>query len=378
MKKICLICILLLVSFSLCSCVKEVKYVDYDYDIVYPTTVTISSFSGNGRYRFHFIDCKNFEYEVYATIGSLDENKKDLKMISVNSNEEFAWYAVSENVSSMYDYDLGDCYLKFIVKNEDEIKGLFIIKLIRLEHSVHLMYYAHMVKSVIFDEPITIEKIDELYNKFIEEDTSLEKEYNIKLQYSDNNDVIELPSTGKPKDIITFCAAYDGIISYEIYINGVRKNWYYHDQELVKEIDGKKYYEYSFRMPAADVTVSLRKSERIGDYFLIPDRYLNTLSYDLQEEIVSKYFRENDAEKMIPQIHRYYGTYNNAIVVEIDGKVKNQYTENINNEEYSYEGYSCIYAYYEGELYSLTEAYNKNILTMEEIKEIKFKGEVYE
>jgi hypothetical protein len=235
-----------------------------------------------------------------------------------------------------------------------------------------------MVKSVIFDEQVTLEKIDELYNKFIEEDTSLEKEYNIKLQYSDNNDVIELPSTGKPKDIITFCAAYDGIISYEIYINGVRKNWYYHDQELVKEIDGKKYYEYSFRMPAADVTVSLRKSERIGDYFLIADRYLNTLSYDIQEEIISKYFSDNNTKNMIPQIHRYYGTYNNAIVVEIDGKVKNQYTENINNEEYSYEGYSCIYAYYEGELYSLTEAYNKNILTMEEIKEIKFKAEVYE
>ena len=34
------------------------------YDIIYPTTVTISSFSGNGRYMFHFIDRNYFEYEV--------------------------------------------------------------------------------------------------------------------------------------------------------------------------------------------------------------------------------------------------------------------------------------------------------------------------
>lgn len=378
MKKKLLICILLLISFSLYSCNNEVKYHDYDYDIVYPTTVAISGFSGNGRYRFHFIDCKNFEYEVHTTIGSLDDDRKDLKMISVNSNEEFAWYAVSEDVSSMYDYDLGDCYLKFIVKDEKEIKGLFIIKLIRLEHSAYLMYYAHMVKSVMFDAPITVEEVDKFYNKFIQEDTSLEKEYNIKLQYSENNDVIELPTTGKPKDIITFYAAYDGVTSYEIYINGVRKQWYYHDKELIKEINNKKYYAYSFRMPSSDVTVSLRKSEKIGDYCLIADRYLNTLTYDIQEEIISSYFNYSDTKKMIPQIHRHYGTYNNAIVIEIDGKVKNKYTEIINNEEYFYEGYSCIYAYYEGEFYTLTEAYNKNILTMEEINKIKVKGEVYE
>ena len=167
MRKTYLICILLLILFPLYSCKKEIKYLDYNYDIVYPTSVTISSFSGNGRYMFRFIDCKDFEYEVYASIGSLDNNKKDVRMIKVDNNEEFAWYAVSEDVSSMYDYDLGDCYLKFIVKDEDEMKGLFIIQLIRLEHSAYLMYYAHMVKSVIFNEPVSIEKIDELYNKII-------------------------------------------------------------------------------------------------------------------------------------------------------------------------------------------------------------------
>ena len=371
MRKTYLICILLLILFPLYSCKKEIKYLDYNYDIVYPTSVTISSFSGNGRYMFRFIDCKDFEYEVYASIGSLDNNKKDVRMIKVDNNEEFAWYAVSEDVSSMYDYDLGDCYLKFIVKDEDEMKGLFIIQLIRLEHSAYLMYYAHMVKSVIFNEPVSIEKIDELYNKFIEEDTSLEKEYNIKLQYSDNNDVIGLQTTGNPKDIITFYATYDGVTNYEIYINGVRKRWYYHDEGLIKEIDGKKYYEYSFRMPAADVIVSLRKSEMIGDYCLIADRYLDNLSYDLQEEIVSKYFSVNDSKKMIPQIYRYYGTFNNAVVVEIEGIVKNEYVEIINNEEYSYEAYSPIYAYYEGKLYSLEKAYESCILTMDEIMKIK-------
>lgn len=370
MKRIFLVFILFLVSLSLYSCDKEIKYVDYDYDIVYPTNVSISSFSGNGRYMFHFIDCKNFEYEVHATIGSLDDDKKDIRKIKVDSNEEFAWYAVSEDVSSMYDYSLGDCYLKFIVRDEDEIRGLFIIKLIRSENSVSLMYYAHMVKSIMFEKPVTIEQVDELYNQFINNDSSLEKEYSIKLQYSDNNDVLELPTTGIPRDNISFYASYDENVSYEIYINGVRKRWYYHDKELIKEINGKKYYEYIFKMIATDVIVSLRKSENIGDYCLIADRYLNELSYDIQEEIVRKYFINNDTKNMIPQIHRYYGTYNNAIIVEIDGKVKNKYVESINNEEYTYDAYSKLYAYYEDNLYSLKEAYDENILTEEEIKEI--------
>ena len=72
MKRIFLVFILFLVSLSLYSCDKEIKYVDYDYDIVYPTIVSISSFSGNGRYMFRFIDCKDFEYEVYYEYKVVD------------------------------------------------------------------------------------------------------------------------------------------------------------------------------------------------------------------------------------------------------------------------------------------------------------------
>lgn len=354
----------------------RIKYEDYDYDIVYYNYKIFDNEKFSNSYKFEFCQGKIYDYVVSASAGVFDMFDFSKKEITLKNRYLVEWYPMIEKIIDgevYYDCNLGDAYLKFIVKLADKNVGLIIIKLVNTEKTDKTTTYcAQMIKSIKFDdeENITLEDIEKLYNKFIaEENKVLDKEYRISLKYSDDIEVLDLPTKAKANEKIVFYIEYKQDIRWRYYLNNVGCDLV--PDYWMTNFNNKEYVKCVFFMPSKDTLLSIREPEFIWEYEnMHVKRYLDPeiLSYDLQCELINSY-RYSDK---IPgyantnhQIFNYYGTFNGAIVFDLDGDVRREMYETIGDYQIKHLTYTTIVVYYKKEIYTLKEAYDEKIIDEE-------------
>ena len=354
----------------------RLKYEDYDYDIIYHNYQIFDNENFLNSYKFEFCQGKIYDYVVSVSAGVFDMFDFSKKEITLKNQYLVEWYPMVEEVIDgrvYYDCNLGDSYLKFIPKLADKNVGLIIIKLVNTEKTDKTTTYcAQMVKSIKFDdeENVTLEDIDKLYNKFIDEENKvLDKEYKISLKYSDDIEVLDLPTKAKVNEKVVFYIEYKEDIRWRYYLNNVGCDLV--PAYGVTKFNNKEYIKCTFYMPSEDTLLSIREPEFMWEYEnMHVKRYLDPkiLSYDLQWELINSY-RYSDK---IPgyannnhQIFNYYGTFNGAIIFDLDGDIRRKIDETIGDYQIKHLTFSMIVVYYKKEIYTLKEAYEKRIIDEE-------------
>lgn len=365
------IAIILVGIFVLSS--DRIKYEDYDYDIFYYNYKIFDNEKFSNSYKFEFCQGKAYDYVVSASAGVFDMFDFSKKEIILKNRYLVEWYPMIEEVIDgrvYYDCNLGDSYLKFIPKLADKNVGLIIIKLVNTEKTDKTTTYcAQMIKSIKFDdeENVTLEDIDKLYNKFIDEENKvLDKEYKISLKYSDDIEVLDLPTKAKANEKVVFYIEYKEDIRWRYYVNNVACGLV--PAYLTTKFNNKRYIKCIFFMPSEDTLLSIREPEFVWEYENIHvRRYLDPeiLSYDLQRELIISYLYSDKIPGVANnnhQIFNYYGTFNGAIVFDLDGDIRRRMYETIGDYEIKHFTYSMIAVYYKKEIYTLKEAYEEKII----------------
>ncbi len=366
---------IILVSIFLLSN-DRIKYEDYDYDIMYHNYKIFDNENFSNSYKFEVCQGKIYDYVVFASAGVFDKFDFSKKEITLKNRYLVEWYPMLEEIIDdrvYYDCNLGDAYLKFIPKLADKNVGLIIIKLVNTEKTdKSITYCAQTIKSIKFDdeENVTLEDIDKLYNKFIDEENKvLDKKYKISLKYSDDIEVLDLPTKPKVNEKVVFYIEYKEDIRWRYYLNNVACDLV--PTYGITKFNNKKYIKCIFFMPSEDTLLSIREPEFMWEYENIHvRRYLDPkiLSYDLQRELILSYLYSDKipgVSNTNHQIFNYYGTFNGAIVFDLDGNIRRGMYETIGDYEIKHLTYSIIAVYYNKQIYTLKEAYEGKIIDEE-------------
>lgn len=395
MKKIiqsiflCVCSLSLVLGFTSCNLIKQNHYPTYensDYNLYFSATCPIA-LTSIGCYPFSFFKTANhYVYDISVEKGSIENNTSYTKVIQCSDGSGFSWIPGEEK--GKYDFSILEDYIKIVVSENQNILGFIVLKLCRVNQLEQLSYSAQCIKSISFpkingeNQKILSDDINRLYEKFKQEGENLaQHSFDITLKYSNTTEVLSLPSSSIPLEVVKFHVKYNEGESFQLYINGKNTLYYLYDNSLIEEIEGVLYYTYYFRMPYEDVTISLRKVREQDERKIMTMKYIENeiLPYDIQDSIIQQflYSRLDDFQydfTTTAYIYHYYGTYNQAVVFDYYyppyAKELTNYIENIDNQELHYLSYYGIYVYYNNYFYTLTKAYQLQLLSKEQVLNI--------
>ena len=160
----------------------------------------------------------------------------------------------------------------------------------------------------------------------------------------------KIPSSARVGDTVTVKISKAFDVGYMFMMNG---------EEIEMEDDTDKYWLFTFTMPDEDVEID----------FNTYDGFLPDINYG---KLIETFWKQNPEAEYV-RIREYYGEYESgAIVAMIDwcDYTSNEWCEEIAGCEFRYGNGNCLQVLHDDSFYKLPTAYEKGILTEDDIQEI--------